>query len=127
MNKDIRERWLERLESGEIKQTRGYLGRPSGSRCCLGVLCDIAVEDGIIAAPVEDMVRQHTKQSKFLRYEGEMGMLPRAVIVWAGLKDNGEVAVFYNDKHEALGDLVTRNDTSKYNFKKIAKIVREHF
>lgn len=46
MNKEIKERWIEALESGKYPQGRGALRRtrPNASAdefCCLGVLCDI--------------------------------------------------------------------------------------
>ena len=44
MRKEIAERWVARLKSGEIKQCRGAL-RIGEARCCLGVLCDLAAED----------------------------------------------------------------------------------
>ncbi len=41
MNKEIKEKWLKALRSGEYKQGRGYLRKESGDEdryCCLGVL-----------------------------------------------------------------------------------------
>lgn len=41
MNKEIADRWVAALRSGDYAQGRGKLRR--GSRyCCLGVLCDIS-------------------------------------------------------------------------------------
>ncbi len=48
----IKARWIERLRSGELAQTKGTLcklpanGPPA--YCCLGVLHEIAAEDGIV-------------------------------------------------------------------------------
>lgn len=130
MNEEIKERWLARLESGEIKQTRQYLGRPSGSRCCLGVLCDIAVEDGIIDPPVVRTMKNYGDEkppTNYLEYDGQTGGLPQSVVEWAGLNNSDEMGEYYDKDGMVMGDLATRNDTSKYNFKKIAKIVREYF
>ena len=44
MKKEIAEKWVAKLRSGEIKQGTGFLRRSTGERCCLGVLCDMAVE-----------------------------------------------------------------------------------
>jgi hypothetical protein len=47
MNKEIKEKWVKALRSGEYKHTYGALRRlvPTENRpvgmCCLGVLCDI--------------------------------------------------------------------------------------
>lgn len=46
MNQDIKKRWVEALRSGKYQQGRGQL-RADGRWCCLGVLGDIAVADGL--------------------------------------------------------------------------------
>ena len=48
MKQEIAEKWVERLRSGKITQCTSVLGRVTGARCCLGVLSDLAVEEGII-------------------------------------------------------------------------------
>lgn len=50
--KPIVKELVARLRSGTVQQTTKVLGRPDGSRCCLGVASDIAVEHGIIPAPI---------------------------------------------------------------------------
>lgn len=40
MQKEIAERWVDALRSGEYQQERGYLHTEHG-HCCLGVLCDL--------------------------------------------------------------------------------------
>lgn len=54
MNPEIKARWVAWLRANVDKQARGYLQRldpsdhsPAGF-CCLGGLCEIAVQDGII-------------------------------------------------------------------------------
>lgn len=44
---EIKAEWLRRLRSGEYPQTRRGVLRAGGGYCCLGVLCDIAVCQGI--------------------------------------------------------------------------------
>ncbi len=46
MNKEIKERWIKALNSGEYKQGTTFLNGPNGY-CCLGVLCDLAAKDGL--------------------------------------------------------------------------------
>lgn len=126
MKQDIKNRWLARLESGEIKQTKRFLGRSNGSRCCLGVLCDIAVEDGIISPPtVEEDSTPTGRTYEYLNYAGSSGELPEEVVVWAGLnRANPE----YNIRSGSVTtNLASLNDSSKYNFKKIADVIRKHF
>lgn len=48
MNVEVQRRWVAALRSGEYEQTRGALNR-GGRRCCaLGVLCELAAEDGAL-------------------------------------------------------------------------------
>jgi len=42
--KQLLKDWVKALRSGEYKQTRDYLHDEKGF-CCLGVLCDIALDD----------------------------------------------------------------------------------
>lgn len=48
MNAEIKKKWLEKLRDPKTKQARYGLGFKSGGRCCLGVLCDLGVEAGIV-------------------------------------------------------------------------------
>jgi hypothetical protein len=41
MNRELRDKWVAALRSGEYKQARGWLSH-KGGYCCLGVLCDVA-------------------------------------------------------------------------------------
>ena len=43
MDKKIKKEWVAALRSGKYKQTQGYLCADGGF-CCLGVLCDIAID-----------------------------------------------------------------------------------
>lgn len=44
MKKEIAEKWVEALRSGEYKQVRGSL-KEDGRYCCLGVICEINGKD----------------------------------------------------------------------------------
>jgi len=46
MDKAVKRRWLEALQSGEYRKTTQGL-RVKGRYCCLGVLCDIQVRAGV--------------------------------------------------------------------------------
>lgn len=43
--KDVTTAWLKRLRSGEWTQITDMLGDTGTGRCCLGVLCDVFVDD----------------------------------------------------------------------------------
>jgi hypothetical protein len=44
MDKDLKEKWLKALRSGEYKQTQRFLKKDSGF-CCLGVLTDLYINE----------------------------------------------------------------------------------
>jgi len=147
MDARIQGLWADRLESGTVPQGHGRLGDSTGARCCLGVLCDIAVEEGVIQGGLDDMGH--------MRYSGdpengdtpdewEGGVLPLAVRRWAGLDsanpdlmltdadgltDYGVPATGYrtlsalNDGQERDGEPIWERQA----FPTIASIIRMHF
>lgn len=81
MNQEIAKKWVTELRSGRYQQGTGYL-RKEGKYCCLGVLCELAVADGIISWELPRMeggpdTIGNTKDS---------GLPPSTVCDWAGLK-----------------------------------------
>lgn len=46
MDKELKSRWVEALESGKYKQGKGFLRDINDNHCCLGVLCDIISKEG---------------------------------------------------------------------------------
>lgn len=46
MNKELAIKWVAELRSGKWPQGRGFLNH-EGRFCCLGVLCEIMVEEGL--------------------------------------------------------------------------------
>jgi hypothetical protein len=83
MNPEIRAQWIAALRSGEYKQARGMLTERTedgDKHCCLGVLCQLAVEAGVVG---EAKVTPSTPWQ--LSYEGSTSLLPRSVAEWAGL------------------------------------------
>lgn len=94
MKADIKERWIEALESGEYEQGSGELhvlgydipsmgeARPD-KFCCAGVLCHLAVQDGVVETG-------EGEPGCAVAYDGEFAYLPDSVIRWAGLSYEGE-------------------------------------
>lgn len=115
MDPDIKNEWIERLRSGTIPQTINRLGRADGSRCCLGVLCDIAVEHNVITVT--------TEHRDLPLYDDEDSVLPFRVMRWARLDtiDEGR-----NGHIEAVDEpLSSMNDTGM-TFDQIADVI-EYF
>jgi len=59
ITKELKQRWLERLKSGDAKWHKGHLKDPDGGSgmCCLGHLAHIQghlSESGAFVAPVDD-------------------------------------------------------------------------
>jgi hypothetical protein len=98
---------IKRLRSGTIKQTAGVLGMSDGSRCCLGVMCDVAVEHGVIPAPL-------STASGSLSYKGNIGALPVNARKYFGLN--------YTDGQYGSNSLAHKNDSGS-TFWEIADII----
>jgi hypothetical protein len=45
VRKEIADKWVKALRSGEYTQGVDFLHRADGSMCCLGVLCDIYLKE----------------------------------------------------------------------------------
>lgn len=88
MNQDIKQRWVSALRSGEFEQGTDNL-RKGNKFCCLGVLCELAVEDGVIGPP--ELSWESTEIYGYGKSEEQKytntGELPEAVAKWAGLVD----------------------------------------
>jgi hypothetical protein len=121
VRRDIKDRWVARLRSGQDEQGQSYLNR-NGKKCCLGVLCEIAIEDSVVTR-IDDgdgfMSYLYTDDhgSQFLAST----LLPPPVKKWAGLgSDNGA----YNDEPDGL---VHHNDGLGQSFAEIAEIIESNW
>lgn len=94
MNQEIKRHWVQALRSGEYRQATDVLRRGDGF-CCLGVLCDLAVKDNIIAL--------HDEGDSYY-YGEEYAVLPRRVVEWAGVPGN-DPYVTYDDDTTSLSTL----------------------
>lgn len=124
MEQEIADRWADALESGKYKQGKFLLNSPEGF-CCLGVLCEIAVEDGVVEKIDPD-------GSGYTRYHApgnpnnyDTAFLPDAVVEWAGV---GHSNIAFDVDLEGSGGWVTAsglNDTYNYTFAEIAELIRQ--
>lgn len=94
MNENAR-KWAEALRSGKYKQGRNTL-RYSDEFCCLGVACDIAIENGVALTVAQDEYGEWT-------YGGKADVLPPSVQEWLCLRTanaapKGEI----EGEHESL-------------------------
>lgn len=112
MNPEIAEKWALALESGKYTQGTGRL-KARGNHCCLGVLCELALESGL---PLE--VEDSGEDGGITRFDDSADVLPGAVIEWADMKS--AVGIYDGD-----GELTDDNDLDT-TFPEIATIIREH-
>lgn len=132
MNPEIKSEWLEKLRSGLIPQLAGYLGNVDGARCCLGVLCDIAVDYEVIPEPLAIKIGENS-DPRYLVYgntllerklrQGETSALPKVVQDWAGI--NSSMGKFTNT--DGVEKWLSGLNDSGYSFEKIANIIEEYF
>jgi hypothetical protein len=124
MKQEIKKEWIKRLRSGKIKQTTRVLGRTDGSRCCLGVLCDIFVGHKLLKCV------KRSGNTAPLEYgqEHELEILPREVLTLAGLTENNPKVkphiIKKNNQFKGsfIAELSVLNDND-YTFKQIADII----
>jgi hypothetical protein len=121
VDKDIKAEWIKRLRSGVIQQVRGRLGTPDGKRCCLGVLCDIAVEQKVIEEPTASVIAEGYIGSGLV-YGHDAQTLPISVMRWAGLEDANPSAPIPDANGDEWTTLAELNDTGM-SFADIADII----
>lgn len=113
MKKDVADLWVNALRSGEYNQGI-YVLNNEGNFCCLGVLCEVAIKNGV------KMSVQQTDEG--IAYDGSTAFLPESVAIWAGINTpNGG----WMDGHGNWNSLVQLNDSNE-SFDLIADIIDEN-
>lgn len=128
MNLEIKARWVADLRSGRFQQGFGKLRGYDGDQelfCCLGVLCEIAVQDGIIERTTQGGSGIPGYTSNLTAF---VDILSPEVSSWAGLHDT-DPSVRMNDEFaggdEEFMELSGVNDDLKLSFSKIADLIEE--
>lgn len=102
MKADILERVITALESGDYEQGKGSLYR-GGRWCCLGVMCDLAVKDGVVIVDHTE-IEAGEKVARF-GADRSWAYLPQEVVVWAGMHYKGEYPSQELEDNEGRGRL----------------------
>ena len=123
MKRDVAKKWVAKLRSGEYEQGRGYLN-DDGRMCCLGVLCEVAIEDGLALAKSYDHGDADTAVGYGVRVE--TAGLPMEVVDWADLGGQLPNSTIRDGKGFPLGYHYL-NDISGYSFEQIADVVESQF
>jgi hypothetical protein len=117
MNKEVKEKWLAALRSGEYKQGRHAL-KQDNNFCCLGVLCDIYSKE------------KNVPWEKLGNYDNILDsktILPDKIKSWAELPEQDpsvDTNIDIDIEKETLSGL---NDIYHYNFNRIADIIEKNF
>ena len=96
-NLDAIRLWEQALRSDEFTQGAGRLGfhravlselgipKPANSfeSCCLGVLCEIAIRNGVDV--LREVSYSYAAHGYVIKYDGERDLLPESVRKWAGI------------------------------------------
>jgi hypothetical protein len=130
MKEDIAKIWVEALRSGKYKQAMGTLERYNHGKitnCCLGVLCDLAVQAGVTERQPPDVIqiKQDYYRVGFSKGHWYGSTLPPDVMAWAGVHDT-RVAVSgasLLDNHYNLSEI---NDAG-HGFEVIAGIIEKRW
>ncbi len=108
-----KQKWIEALRSGKYQQTTGMLHEIGAGFCCLGVACEVAIENGVA-------VKKNVNHGA--SYDDKLGGLPDVVRSWFGITNEfGTYEGLVYDK----ASLVCDNDQGK-NFQTIADIIESH-
>lgn len=136
MKPEIKKLWVDALLSGEYQQGQGYLRQREDNEeprfCCLGVLCDLAIKNGvpIIVSQRDDRVTEFDNASE---------SLPESVMEWSGLSSvNG--GFYYTVRHqyqdfdgniveeeEMLEESLAELNDNGHTFEEIAKDIEHYF
>lgn len=103
MHKQIADKWIAALRSGDYKQGIGVLRTSDNEFCCLGVLCNLHAQSHPGTA---------SRQTVETMYLGEVAYLPDAAKKWAGMRsNNGESSTgerpltWKNDRGATFNDI----------------------
>lgn len=126
MDSDIKRRWVEALRSGDYQQTTGVLKDEYGY-CCLGVLCELARQDGVVDL-FDGYIYGDAERQIF-----DSSTLPQPVLEWADLP-LGDPEVYVGVERDfnltssmpnAKVYLTNLNDVWGQDFGQIATVIEE--
>ena len=125
MKVEIARRWAKALRSGEYVQGNGFLKTSNVDggnvrHCCLGVLCEIAIKDGV-QCPVVDGIHSLTNlRTHHYGVERNHTAVPHEVLAWSGLKH----PLGFLPKDDAF---LCRLNDGGMGFNEIASVIEDHF
>ena len=124
MEPEIKAEWIKRLRSGDYVQGINALRDNYDKHCCLGVLCEIAVE-----REITERWENYAEWPGTYAYGSndddslKTGTMPDEVWKWAGLYDD---VGSYKDNYNDVATLTHLNDTGS-TFDEIANVIERYF
>lgn len=117
MDATVKAIWIDALRSGEYTQGAGGLTTidPEDDKerdCCLGVLCKVAVANGL------NIDVEHDEDSEVVRYDDSVAYPPDSVVEWAGLPAH--------DPYLGDNEASVWNDVEGIDFNGIADLIETH-
>lgn len=130
MNKEIAQKWVKALRSGEYKQGSHVLHNTSNNTyCCLGVLCDIYQREGnkfdtVWVGNWGNWGVETTNGFENLLatyFDGRCDVLPEVVMKWADIDCSS------GSYRDDLITLAALNDDMEYTFDQIATVIEQNW
>lgn len=107
LNKEALRLWIKALESGKYTQTKNVMHNAAGCYCATGVLCDVAVQQGIIGPPRLGC-REVDEYTDFFYYDGgSWNSPPIKVLDWIDDFNLVEKAMRMNDTGSTFAEIAT--------------------
>lgn len=131
MNPHVRDEWVRRLQSGKYRQGTGYLHRLTEDAgiplyCCLGVLCEMAAEEGIVNRVDYGVSGVVGYVARDQQLDVSATAPPTAVRRWAGLVNDIIAAQIMPGVDAEKFSLATLNDRYKLPFGRISTLIERH-
>lgn len=129
MDQEKKALWVAALRSGDYPQGKGSLHTVQNGQaryCCLGVLCDVAVKNGLNIRVSDYPEEESTSNRVLIAYAGYDDFLPNPVMEWAGLESRNpgtnELVDLYGDGNPIKVTLSYLNDNGR-TLSEIADII----
>jgi hypothetical protein len=124
-NPEIKAAWVAWLRDPKNRQGREVLRTADGKFCCLGGLCELAVQAGV----VDRLDGHHIIASRYIstadRNDVSSTTLPQAVVAWAGVADCNPSIAFNDGELSGTEVLSYVNDNLHFSFETIADLIEE--
>lgn len=125
MNQEIKKLWVDALRSGRYEQGVGVLRDRADKYCCLGVLCELAVEANVLERAEPDIEGVYSYHGPLAGSDdSSVILLPVSVMHWAGLEGSAEVLVRSESRWGGERLLSGLNDSGE-TFEYIASVIEE--